>query len=276
MTYPLSPSASPDLASTITGLAPDAAVLRIGVVTSYSSTNVTVAISGSDTLVEASYLFGVYEAVLGDNVAVLKQGSQWIVLGAASARPEGNMLTNGYFDMDVLDTSPPTAWGFSNDGAAVPAVVTFAERPIDGPQACRVNGAGTAAQYFHLLYSEAISVTPGDVISASAYTTWFDNGTGFQTIVSLWLLWYTSPGAIPVPADTSASTATMLDTVTTHPGNHPGWVLLRQQQAGTGAVAPEGMTTMRVAFLVDAPAGDIDVDFGRVVVRRISGGTVAV
>lgn len=79
MTQPLSRMALPAQVNDVR-LAADASGVRVGKVTAYTAGSITVAISGSDTLVNASYLSSYFPNV-GDNVIVLKNDTSWVVLG---------------------------------------------------------------------------------------------------------------------------------------------------------------------------------------------------
>lgn len=81
-------------------------VARIGVVSDYvEAGSITVRISGSDTLVQASYLFPAYSPLLGDIVYVTKQDSQWLVLGTMSG-PLNTVISNASFEEGTVSTTP--------------------------------------------------------------------------------------------------------------------------------------------------------------------------
>lgn len=88
-------------------------VSRIGrVVDIIESTNITVEISGSPTLVTASYLFPQYEPLIGDLVYVTKQDAQWFVHGTMSG-PLNTVVPNPDFEEGIIG-STPTGWSISS------------------------------------------------------------------------------------------------------------------------------------------------------------------
>lgn len=114
MTTPIMPEEnSSDLAlpAAIQGVPVSSTVARIGrVVAIDEATSITVEISGSPTLVQASYLFPQYQPLLGDIVYVVKQDAQWAVLGTLSG--DINSLTaNPSFELGE-DAVTPSDWGF--------------------------------------------------------------------------------------------------------------------------------------------------------------------
>lgn len=109
-------------------------VARIGkVVDIVESTSITVQISGSPSLVTASYLFPAYQPLLGDLVYVTKQDSQWMILGTMSG-PINTVLENPSFE-DGAVGALPSNW--TTTVIASPAgVPTFtkelAANPVNG------------------------------------------------------------------------------------------------------------------------------------------------
>ena len=88
-------------------------VARIGRVVSITeATNITVEISGSPTLVTASYLFPAYQPLIGDLVYVTKQDAQWFVLGTMSG-PLNTLVANPSFEIGTINTTP-TSWSISS------------------------------------------------------------------------------------------------------------------------------------------------------------------
>lgn len=99
------------IAGSTVGQQESPAIMRIGVVAEIiEGTQITVKISGSEVLVDCSYLFGQYFPLLGDRVVVLKQDSQWFCLGEMSgAIDSNNPLFNSSFEDGVVATTP-TGW----------------------------------------------------------------------------------------------------------------------------------------------------------------------
>jgi hypothetical protein len=98
-------------------------VMRIGVVTAIiEGTQITVKISGSEVLVDCSYLFGQYYPLLGDRVVILKQDSQWFCVGQMSGAIESNnSLLNGSFEAGTV-AAIPDEWTLvvATSGGGVP------------------------------------------------------------------------------------------------------------------------------------------------------------
>lgn len=104
MTMPVAPQQ--ELADEITFEGESPLVARIGVVADIvESNNITVRISGSETLVQASYLFPQYEPLIGDYVYVVKQDAQWLVLGP-TAGPLNTVISNPSFENGTISTTP--------------------------------------------------------------------------------------------------------------------------------------------------------------------------
>lgn len=125
MTMPLS------LANEIPGAVVDSGtsplVARIGVVTEVKEAeNITVKISGSNVLVQASYLFPQYQPLLGDRVYVTRQDAQWFVLGTM-AGPINSVLANASFEEGTVGATPDD-WSITVI-SAVGGVPTFTKVP---------------------------------------------------------------------------------------------------------------------------------------------------
>lgn len=139
-------------------------VARIGRVTSVSeATNVTVAISGSDTLVNASYLFPQYQPLIGDLVYVVKQDAQWMVLGTMSG-PLNTLILNPSFELGTVGALP-TNWTFT-PVLTTAGVMTFQKQfslGIEGENAgvFRVSSAGTPGVSSGDAFSSQAEAAPG-------------------------------------------------------------------------------------------------------------------
>lgn len=117
MTTPTFNAAALDLPSAITSVSESSTITRVGTVSEIAeSDNITVKISGSPTLVRASYLFPQYQPVLGDRVIVQKQDAQWLVLGTLSG-PINSLFVNPTFEEGVVGALP-TGWTISSVSAA--------------------------------------------------------------------------------------------------------------------------------------------------------------
>lgn len=104
MTMPMTPQQS--LAAEIVNEPESPVVARIGVVADIvESNNITVRVSGADTLVQASYLFPQYQPLVGDIVYLTKQDAQWLVLGTMSG-PLNSAISNPSFEYGTVSTTP--------------------------------------------------------------------------------------------------------------------------------------------------------------------------
>lgn len=251
MTYPLGPAAVPDLAGTVRATTPDAAVLRIGRVTAYDAGHITVAISDSDVLVDASYIFGAYQPVLGDNVAVIKQGNQWLALGVPSANPDDNPVQNHSFEDGELDVMAP-AWTLYHDPASTDTAavdVASARPPIDGSKALRVGlgaiSVGAISTSFDYVSSEPFPVTPGDFWSASAWLIGSSSSGApwVRGTAACFFSWYDNPGnAYPNTAAPNSGISAVNIPRT------PPWIQVRSESAGSGVEVPAGVTHARITL----------------------------
>jgi hypothetical protein len=140
-------------------------VLRIGVVAAIiEGSQITVRISGSEVLLDCSYLFYQYFPLLGDRVIVLKQDSQWICLGQMSG-PIGsnNLLFNPSFELGTIGALP-SGWTITPGlvGAGVPTFTAAGGLNISGVQTADFGtdsvGAGVSSAD---VFSAPVSAVPG-------------------------------------------------------------------------------------------------------------------
>jgi hypothetical protein len=115
LTQPTANDLNLDLPAAIQGIEESPVVARIGVVIDFvEADSITVRISGSPSLVNASFAFPWYEPVLGDRVYVIRQDSQWFVLGTMSG-PINSLAPNASFELGTLGGGiPPTDWTVTN------------------------------------------------------------------------------------------------------------------------------------------------------------------
>ena len=140
--------------------APDSPMLaRVGVVTEIvESDNITVKISGSDVLVQASYLWPQYEPLLGDRVYVAKQDAQWFVLGTM-AGPLNSILNNPSFELGNVGATP-TDWTVSviSSAAGVPTFRKELAQAISGRYVATARLASGAAGFSTIdVFSTAVN-----------------------------------------------------------------------------------------------------------------------
>jgi hypothetical protein len=109
---PTENSGNLELPEAIQGVPVSSQVARIGrVVDIVEATSITVEISGSPTLVNASYLFPQYQPLLGDYVYISKQDAQWAVLGTLSG-DINSLALNPSFELGD-DATTPANWSFT-------------------------------------------------------------------------------------------------------------------------------------------------------------------
>jgi hypothetical protein len=271
--------ATPGLASAIRAATPDGAVLRIGRVTSYASGTITINISDSDVLVDATYILNGYQPVVGDNVAVLKQGNQWLALGIPSANPDDNPIQNHSFEDGELDVMAPK-WTLyhdpaSSDTAAVD--VAQAEPPIDGPQCLRVGlGAitvGAISTSFDYVSSEPFPVTPGDFWAAQASIVGSSSSGAPWVRGSAAVFFSFYNNAANDYPNTAAPDAGLqpVNLPTT-----PPWILVRSESGSArGVEIPAGVTHARVTLRTTLTHEDTTSDYSiaafwdRVIARKL-------
>jgi hypothetical protein len=249
MTYPISAPSVPDLPGAIKDSTPNGAAMRIGKVTRYDAGYITVAISDSDVLVDASYLFGAYQPVLGDNVAVIKQGNQWRALGVVSANPDDNPVTN--YSFEASDTgSMPSDWTLYHDPSSAEAAAVsceFAPDAIDGPKALRIqldsSVVGTISSSTDYVSSSPIQVSPGQGWTACAMILGqsYSSGPWVNGDAGIILGFYANDVDTYPTVVSSAGTAT-----TIIPQTLP-WILMRSSSALPIEV-PSGASYMRVTL----------------------------
>jgi hypothetical protein len=283
MTYPLGPSGQPGLARNIKAAVPDSAIMRIGRVTRYSAGSITVAISDSDVLVDASYIFAAYQPCLGDIVQVTKQGNQWVVQGALSANPEDNPILNYSFEDGAVGGGTPN-WSIYHDPLSTDTttitVDTVSPSPaIDGPQALKIQlGAsvvGAISTSVDYVSSAPFPVVPGQRWAAQAWFLGqsFSSGPWVRGTAAIFFSFYNNP------ADTYPNTAAGDDGFgQVYVPSTPPWLLLRTESgSGTGAEVPAGISHARVTLetvLTHENATSnygLDVFWDRIIATKLSG-----
>lgn len=164
-----------------------AAILRVGVVAAIvEGYQITVRISGSEALINCSYLFGQYFPLMGDRVVVLKQDSQWICLGEMSgAIDSNNPLFNPSFEDGVIGVIP-TGWTLVV-GAVGAGVPFFIIAPSGGVTITGIRsvdfgtvsvGAGTSTAE---AFSTPIAATPSSRWTGAFYLIGGTIGSMFPT-----------------------------------------------------------------------------------------------
>lgn len=228
-----------------------AAEIRIGRVIAYDAGAITIAVSGSGVLVNASYLIGQYQPALGDNVVLGRQGNQWIALGTPSDNPADNQVVNPSFENGTL-TAIPDNWTLYHDPASTESAnVGLSAAPagwqIDGPLVVEffldATPPGTSIDY---LSSDAVPVVSGQRWAASAFVV--GNSLSGPPCVrgqaSLLLTWY-ADGADTYPTVVQTDVVAVANIPPTLP-----WLFLRNSSGGSSGVpVPDGVSHVRVTLL---------------------------
>lgn len=178
------------------------------------------------------------EPVVGDLVAVMRQGASWFVAGTTSTTG-GNLVENPSFE-EFGDSLTPTDWTlYAVSGVPAFRSIEAPELAVDGDRVLEVVGAPGAATTA-LAYSRAIAVGDGQVWEISAYADGHYPGDNPNTLdVNLYALWFANAtDAYPTTsnADTLADSAVNIAETE-----------LMQIQRGTVTV-PAGASFMRVGL----------------------------
>lgn len=261
--------------------------LRVGVVTRFDSSAITVRISGADTLVDATYLSS-YTPVLGDIVAVQHQGATWLVLGGFAGMPADNPVVNPSFEDGTSGGAVPNWTNYHNAGTStIIATVETTDltgassiRPVDGAKAMRIFvsaaiGAGLDTS-FEYTSSEPIPVVPGEKWSASGYMIGGHNtntSDGLSAAGAILLTWYAaSTDTYPTTSAADSLAGTPYTPLT------PPWIIVNTPGEDGGIEVPAGANFMRVTlntgFAVEKAAltsnGVFSVYWDRIVARHIT------
>lgn len=257
------PSAVPSLASAVSTAIPDAAAIRTGTVSSIGSQYLGVRIADSRAVTDAGWLSS-YQPVLGDVVAVARQGAAWTVLGTYAGTIEDNTEIANYGFEDGAVGSLPPYWQLVT-AAGSPTLLTTGwprEDGIDGVQVAALTTAGAGSVSTELV-SAPVQVLPGEQwAAAGSFRTWTNFGVATACQMQLYLSWYSS-----------SSLSSLLSSSTS--GTYPvtrgmGWQLVRTQGAQGYSVPPDA-AYLRVRLSVtpwSAAAGDT-IYFDRIIARRL-------
>ena len=174
LTQPTANDLNLDLPAAIQGVEESPVVMRIGVVTNLvESDNITVRISGSNVLVQASYLFPAYQPILGDRVVVYRQDSQWLVAGTMSG-PINTAILNPSFEEGVPGALP-SDWTFTvvSSAGGVPTFTKVLSGDIAGQWIGRVvnSSGGVAGTSTADLFSSRAAASPGQRWAHGFYMT---------------------------------------------------------------------------------------------------------
>lgn len=256
--------------SAVAGVSESDSQIRLGQVVSYNASAISVRLSGGD--VQRFAYLRTYEPILGETVAVARQGSGWIVMGGLAAMPPDNPVLNPSFESDPDGTTPPSNWGIYQAGAFSPTVDVQGSTGLvyaDGARAVEVRNTTSAFSGITYIYSAPIPVQPGQRWSASALFSSDVGSTGAAepADVSVLLTWYANATDV---YPTTAATDTVLGSDGTPLGEMSMWRTLRAGFEDTGSVVPANATHMRVALLTVTRGDSSFVRYDRVVAYRLS------
>jgi hypothetical protein len=164
------------------------------------------------------------EPLVGDQVAIVRQGASWFVLGTQSVSG-GNAVQNPSFE-DVTAGDQPVGWTLYNvTNTSNMASVGMPDRTTDGEFLLEVSPAGvfTGTSF---VYSQPIGVQPGEVWELSVHVNgWYPSpGAGFDDTADpgLFALWFANATNLyPTVSDPN----TTVQTATNIPDSTPSRVL---------------------------------------------------
>lgn len=259
-----------DLPAAVQGVPTSPVIMRIGeVVNIVEGTNVTVRISGSPTLVNASYLFPSYRPILMDRVMVLKQDAQWAVIGVLS----GELNTQAFnpsFEDGPFNSGVPQNWTYTvtDSSAGTPTVVKdLALSPIQGQYVAHVNlSPGAALASSADLISTRIPATPGSVWTGGVFMYAIELGGGNSFLVATAINFYDAGGAL-ISTGGLANAANLSAAI-------PQWFLIAPDAAFPSATAPANTASValliNMTFFVLDTGFTYDIYFDYAMLRRVS------
>lgn len=244
MTMPILPSSIPNLPGAVTDAVPESAAIRMGTVAEVYPSGLMVRIGNATVPTQTGWLSS-YEPVIGDVVAVSRQGAAWVTLGSlgSTVSAETNVLTNPGFEDGPVGSTPPDWSLVTTAGTASATTVSWdpASRAdgIEGVQAAAVVASGAGAVTTELV-SSPVPVVPGIPWAAAGhYRTLNDFAATSGCVISLNLSWYGDSTLGSLLSSNSSGTYVVTRGM--------GWRLLRVQ-GNRGITVPDGANFMRVRF----------------------------
>lgn len=206
-------------------------VARVGrVVDIVESDNITVEISGSPTLIQASYLFPAYQPMLGDLVYVTKQDAQWFVMGTMS----GALNTAAENPSFEIGTTTPSNWTVStvDGGAGVGTFTKSLVTPLVGMFSGSVDltpsGVGTSEM---TLLSSLVPTSVNSRWTGGVYLRVFDLVGPNTALIFIGVRWFNA-AAVSIGLAQLMAVANFSSTT--------GYMLLRPDSASESVLAPVG------------------------------------
>lgn len=260
------PSAVPSLPSAIMATTPDAAEVRMGTIVSRGRKYVGVRIGNAVNATDAAWLSS-YQPILGDVVAVSRQGAVWVVLGSLGGTIESNNALVNYSFEDGPAGVLPLGWSLvttSGSPTFVADLWAFEEFfALDGVQVGALTSSTTATVNTEVV-SDPLPVLGGQQWAAAGYyRTWTNYTMSTTAAIQLRLSWY-GDATLGSLISTNAAAVQLVSR------GMIDWQLL-VAQGDVGYTPPIGATVMRVRMAVtswSAVAGDT-IYFDRMIARRL-------
>lgn len=257
------PSSVPSLPAAVTAAVPPSADVRMGTVVARGRQFLRVRIADAPAATNAGWLMS-YRPILGDVVAVSRQGGSWVVLGSlGGSLGDNNDLANYSFEDGAVGSLPPR-WSLVTT-AGSPNLTTVAWNRDDGVDGGQVAAlvAISAGTITTEIISDPVSIASGGQwIAAGYYRTLVDFAASSSSNIRIFLSWYsdTTLGSLISSEDSGQLTV----------GRDMDWQLQRVQ--GTEGFSPPidaawARLRVRVTPWV-AGAGDA-IYFDRMILRRI-------
>lgn len=261
----VTPAGMPNLPQAILDTQNEPAAVRMGVVASlgFREQSLMVRIGDAIQATPAVWLTS-YEPLLGDVVAVSRQGAAWVVLGSlgSAVNEADNGVANYTFDLGDTGSLPPQ-WQLVTAAGSPTLLTTAYDRAdrVGGDRVARLLSPGAATVTTEVV-SGTIPVVTSQYWAAGGWVrTLTDFSVATVASVQLYIAWYSGNALGDFLSQDSSGTYAVYRGMP--------WTFLRVQ--GTeGIVAPDDATHMRVKFAFSwaAAAGDA-IYIDRVIARRI-------
>ena len=214
-------------------------VTRTGTVTEIQVTFVSVLVGGS--VITASYLRG-SDIVLGDIVAVIRQDSSWVCLGALSGFGP-NEVDNPSFEIEGPKTGIPIQWFLADIvGTSTMSVVGSSNAP-EGDLVAQVDVAAGAREC--VFYSNPMEVVAGETWTLSGFAAGINPTSTPVVDVTLEALFFASDSTLyPPGVGGDVDVATILNIPDAPPFTF----------FSGSVVVPATFTYMRLGFHTTLPA----------------------
>lgn len=259
------------LPAAIASVPTSSTITRVGVVTAIeSASNITIAISGSNVLVTASYLFPQYEPVLGDYVIAQKQDAQWLVLGTLSGPVESNTLAlNPGFEDGALGAIPDKWFHSVTDNTA--GTPTFTKQqpfnPLSGTYVGEVQLVNNGVLSFSIIEvgSTPVPASEGQIWTGAMHVRMAALAGPCRVQLTSVLRFFDASGVL--------ITDLLLNGGQEYSASGAGWTLHHPDSSFSATVAPAGTASVQlvveVLFNVHVANEIIVVEFDNAILRNI-------